>query len=658
MKARKPVGIVIVLLSCHWAVAQPLIRTQPTNMTVSLAGNAQFSVKATSTNPPITYQWWFKDTAVDAVANPSAATNLLSLTNVTLANGGPYFVVVSDKSGSATSQVATLVVDLLFTRIASGPLVTDKAHWHGAAWGDYDNDGDLDLFVIQAMDADRKNILYRNDGDGTFTKIIEPTLQNLVAANGGWTVSWGDFDNDGYLDLFITSGSGAKNALLRNRGDGTFQSIISGPGAEGSISDGGTWGDWDQDGDLDLFVTNSDLGRTAALNWLYLNQGNGAFVRATTNEVGCVASDRAMGNFGTCVDFDGDGLQDLFVSNLGGKSFLYRNPGGGRFDLRATNELVSESLPAMAFAWADYDNDGDLDVFVGMFDTSMPNRLYRNEGAGHFKNMSASEVGPPVQDRGHCGGVAWGDYDNDGFLDLFVANGLLNYVEKSFLYHNNGDGTFTRILDSTVAVDTGVAMGGYWVDYDQDGSLDLFVQEHGGDTAPRGSHRLYRNNGNTNSWLTVNCIGTRSARWGTGVKVRVQAVIRGKSLTQLRLIDAGATPWGGQSFEAHFGLGNATNVEVVRIEWPSGIVQELRDVAAKQRLTVTEPIRLQATGLGQFQFKSWKGQAFTIKASADLTAWNSIATVTNLTGTVEFTDPEAGLSEQRFYRVVTCYELF
>ncbi|MHC1766231.1 MAG: FG-GAP repeat domain-containing protein [Verrucomicrobiia bacterium] len=247
--------------------------------------------------------------------------------------------------------------------------------------------------------------------------------------------------------------------------------------------------------------------------------------------------------------FDGDGLQDLFVSNFGSKSFLYRNPGGGRFDLRATNELVSASLPAMAFAWADYDNAGDLDVFVGMIDTSLPSRLYRNEGSGHFKNMSASEVGPSVQDWGHRGGVAWGDYDNDGFLDLFVANGLLNYVEKSFLYHNNGDGTFTRILDCTVAVDTGVAMGGHWVDHDQVGSLDLFVQEHGGDTAPLGCHRLYRNNGELNAWLIVKCVGTSSPRFGTGAKLCVKATIRGNPMWQLRLIDAGGTPWGGQSFE-------------------------------------------------------------------------------------------------------------
>lgn len=133
--------------------------------------------------------------------------------------------------------------------------------------------------------------------------------------------------------------------------------------------------------------------------------------------------------------------------------------------------------------------------------------------------------------------------------------------------------------------------------------------------------------------------------------MRVKATIQGKTFWQLREISGGSGYCSQNDLRAHFGLGNATNVEIVRIEWPSGIVQELRKVPAKQILTVTEPVRLQATGLGQLQCKSWKGQAFTVKASADLTAWNAIATVTNLTGTVEFTDPEAALSTQRFYRV-------
>jgi len=190
-----------------------------------------------------------------------------------------------------------------------------------------------------------------------------------------------------------------------------------------------------------------------------------------------------------------------------------------------------------------------------------------------------------------------------------------------------------------------------WADFDNDGDLDLFVANGVYSSAPGESSFLYRNDGGTNNGLLVRLVGTVSNRSAIGAKVRVKATIKGKTFWQLREISGGSGYCSQNDLRAHFGLGNATNVEVLRIEWPSGIVQELRDVPAKQTLTVTEPVRLRATGLGQLQFKSWESQAFTIKASADLTAWNAIATVTNVTGTVEFTDPGAALVSTRFYRV-------
>jgi hypothetical protein len=274
------------------------------------------------------------------------------------------------------------------------------------------------------------------------------------------------------------------------------------------------------------------------------------------------------------------------------------------------------------------------------------NRLYRNDGPNGFVRITE---GPIVNDGGSSIGAAWGDYDNDGYLDLFVSN---TAGVNNCLYHNEGDGTFSKVTAGAVVNDGGWCWGCAWADYDNDGDLDLFVA-NGGYSPSGESCFLYRNDGGTNNWIHVRLVGTVSNRSAIGAKVRVKATIQGKTFWQLREISGGSGYCSQNDLRAHFGLGNATNVEVMRIEWPSGIVQELRDLPAKQILTVTEPVRLQATGLGQFQFKSWKGQAFTIKASADLTAWNSIATVTNLTGTVEFTDPEAGLLAQRFYRLVT-----
>jgi sugar lactone lactonase YvrE len=197
-------------------------------------------------------------------------------------------------------------------------------------------------------------------------------------------------------------------------------------------------------------------------------------------------------------------------------------------------------------------------------------------------------------------------------------------------------------------------MGAYWVDYDQDGFLDLFVQDHaGGSAAP---NHLYRNNGATNAWLTVKCVGTSSPRFGTGAKVHAYATSCGRPLWQLRLIDAGGTCWGGQSFEANFGLGDALVVDTLRIEWPSGLVQELHNIPAKQILTVTEPPRLiqvVRTNPTQIQLavKSWTGFQYRVEASSDLVHWEGLGLVTNLNGTIEIDDPQASSSPHRFYRL-------
>jgi hypothetical protein len=206
--------------------------------------------------------------------------------------------------------------------------------------------------------------------------------------------------------------------------------------------------------------------------------------------------------------------------------------------------------------------------------------------------MTEAEVGSLVSAANGCnGGAAWGDYDNDGDLDLFVTGGRLNQ-EKGFLYHNNGPAaggsTFRPVTIGSPVNDLSFANECAWVDYDQDGFLDLFVQDASIGASDLRQNRLYRNNGNANRWLTVKCVGTRSPRMGTGAKVRAKATIRGESTWQLRLIGVGGTSWSDMSDDAHFGLGDATQVEVLRIEWPSGIIQELTNVPSEQFLTVTE----------------------------------------------------------------------
>jgi hypothetical protein len=285
------------------------------------------------------------------------------------------------------------------------------------------------------------------------------------------------------------------------------------------------------------------------------------------------------------------------------------------------------------------------------------NRLYHNNGDGWFTNVNSGPMLVPPA-GGSSTGCAWGDYDNDGYLDLFVTS----YLGRNGLFHNNGDGTFTQVLagDPVNDGDPGIsdkACG--WVDYDNDGFLDLFVGRSG--VAPDGTDtvplppRLYHNNGNSNAWLVVKLIGTVSNRSAIGARVRARATIGGKTFWQLREI--GGADNSTVPLVAHLGLGQATNVEVLRIEWPSGAVQEFQNVPARKILTIIEPPRLVpdiTNAVPMFSLKGGRGFQYEIQASADLAAWAPISTVsiTNLNGTARVVDTNALGSARRFYRAV------
>jgi hypothetical protein len=389
---------------------------------------------------------------------------------------------------------------------------------------------------------------------------------------------------------------------------------------------------------------------------MYLNQGNGAFLKLTPEQVGRPLLDVGVWGGPSWADVDDDGWPDLLVKDVGVKDAggayrLYRNTGTGSFVSVGTGPLFTESNRLEYSTWVDYDNNGDLDLFcTGTF--APPNALFRNEGGWVFRKMTEAEVGPLVTD-GDGWGAAWGDYDNDGNLDVFVPKGAYSPA-KSSLFHNNGDGTFTQVTTGSPVNDIGYAIACDWVDYDQDGALDLFVFEQTWRPDPDQVRRprLYHNNGNTNRWLAVKCVGTSSPRLGTGAKVRALATIGGQPRWQLRLIDAGGTALAGQSWYAHFGLGDATKVDLLRIQWPSGIVQELRDVAVGQYLTVTEPARLAMARPAELGIQCWLGMQFRVEASSDLVNWTPLTTVTNVTGTPVYTDPGAASQRQRFYRAV------
>jgi enediyne biosynthesis protein E4 len=317
-------------------------------------------------------------------------------------------------------------------------------------------------------------------------------------------------------------------------------------------------------------------------------------------------------------------------------TFLYRNDGGGGFT-PLTNAITLDSGNVLLPTWADYDNDGKLDLFVGHYNST--SRVFHNEGEGVFTKM---EIGAARQNAFGT----WADVDNDGHLDLMISGGQSYDVRQQF-YHNNGDGTFTELTNIAPATYIGRFGTGIWADYDNDGFLDLFLPH----MRTMDNSLLFHNNGNSNHWLMVKLEGTVCNRAAIGAKVRVKATIGGKTFWQMREISGGN---GSMSdMRAHFGLGDATNAEITRVEWPSGQVTELHNVTSKQIVTIVEP-NLQAVGPStngaQLTLKGRIGSTYNISTCTDLAApnWQPWRSVTCTNSVMTITDTNA--VPWRFYR--------
>jgi hypothetical protein len=307
---------------------------------------------------------------------------------------------------------------VFFELVTSGPLVEERASTGGVSWIDYDGDGDEDVYVTNGYDVSaqspspQKNRLYRNDGGGLFAPVAAGSLVQDDGFSSGST--WGDFDNDGDADLFVPNQQDQENFLYRNDG-GTFVRLLdSDPARDGGHSYSAAWVDLDRDGLLDLFVSNGGLSHSGP-DFLYRNEGGGRFSRITAGAA--VTADGASGG-AVWGDYDNDGDQDLFVANRAGNNALYRNDGDWQLTLVEESPLGTDGAPALAADWGDMDNDGDLDLYVATM-YGMANLLYRNDGDGRF---TALEEGAAVLDAGHTYGVNWADCDNDGDLDLAVVN--------------------------------------------------------------------------------------------------------------------------------------------------------------------------------------------------------------------------------------------
>jgi enediyne biosynthesis protein E4 len=518
----------------------------------------------------------------------------------------------------------------------------------GVAWGDYDADGDLDVYVTST--GDWVGALYQNTGVGTFVRSTASPIATDTHHGAG--CAWADFDNDGGLDLFVADWETSSRLYLNNNGALTASLYEAGRRSLGVV-----WGDYDNDGYLDLFLPSGGFERfsTTRPDILYHNDGNGRLLRAPASVAGAVVETAESGIAAAWSDLDGDGLLDLFVVNHGQPNSLFLNTPAHQFVRVTEGSLVHDISNSSSCALGDYDNDGDVDIFVAngssypTQDQGQLNFIYRNDGGGKFSKIMD---GPVATDIGQSLGAAWADYDNDGWLDLFVANGE-SLDQDNFLYRNNGDGTFSRVLEGSPAKDGGYSVSCAWGDYDNDGFLDLIVANGALRIEPQVNF-LYRNGGNGNHWIRVKCVGTTSNRSGIGAKVRARATIGGKTFWQLREINSG-NGFCGNAIDAHFGLGDAEKVDVLRVEWPSGIVQELRDLAAGQFMTLLEPPRLESLAAGQLRLHGWRGQEFHIESSTDLRQWSPFQTVTSIdsTGVVPVTDAGVKGVIQQFYRTAS-----
>jgi hypothetical protein len=612
-------------------MGMPIITRQPAPSTnsVSLGASLTCRVTASSTNGPISYQWQFNTLPLSGATNGT-----LMLTNLQVSDAGSYVVIISDNDGSVESQPWFVDVDPTFTIITTSTLNLSGGA-SGAGWADFNNDGFPDLLIVGKGGG--TTMLCSNQHDGTFTRLAG---SSGIAGGGLGGAAWADFDNDGFLDVFV----GGANALYRNNGNGTFaKTAFPAPGISSYCA---SWADYDNDGFVDLIVGNY---YTGGLNALFHNNGNATFTKVLTN---IVATDKGNSQGLSWADYDNDGLPDLFVANTGGqRCFLYHNDGGGNFT-KITNSPVTTMAGNFACgAWGDYDNDGFPDLFVCGY--NQRHLLFHNNGDGTF--TSVTNAGPIVTDTGDDQSCAWADYDNDGFLDLFVTGGGPTHGMKDFLYHNNADGTFTRITRGSLVNDNGEGAAAAWADYNRDGFLDLFVSNFQNLSNGDKANYLYLNSGNSNHWLVIHCAGRISNRAAIGAKVRVKASIRGREMWQLREISGGGNYVSQSSLEAAFGLGDATQAEIVRIEWPSGAVQQLTNIAAKQYLTVNEPAKIKVEGFeGGDGFRlilvGGKGLVYALESSSDLTNWTSAGWVTNQTGSVAWTNNSSLNEDRRFFR--------
>lgn len=471
-----------------------------------------------------------------------------------------------------------------FIKITNGPAVNTPSDSRSVNWVDINNDGKQDLMITNGLNTGQNNFLYINMGNDNFAPIDSTqSIVNDMSPSDGAT--WADIDNDGDLDCFVATWYNKKNLLYLNNGNGTFTQIKTGTIVnEFCYSETASWGDYDNDGKLDIYITNSE---GAKRNFLYKGNGDSTFTKITNVSTTETFKSRTV----NWIDVDDDRDLDLFVTNEGNQKVnLYRNDSNGVFTKTITGVLPNISGETMSSSWEDVDNDGDLDVFLSNYDA--PNRLLKKENLGDYVIDTLWSNTTP-----YTFGSTFGDIDNDGDLDLFLSNAFGPGKLKNFLYMNNGEGVFTQNDTSILTVDSGWTYGCAFADYNNDGFLDLATANCFNKTQV---NSIYRNIPNGNAWFELDCIGTVSNRSAIGAKIKLKAIIHNKQVTQQRIISSVSGHNGQNMLRAHFGLGDATIIQELSIEWPSGI----KDVYQNARVdTIMKAFENVSLGINTHQKK-------------------------------------------------------
>ena len=532
--------------------------------------------------------------------------SLLLLTAGSAASQPPIFVDVTEEAG-------------IHFKHNSG--ATDHKHiietmGSGVVFFDYDTDGDVDLYFVQSGNVPQENpqpfgnVLYRNDGDGRFTDVTE--ISGTGDTEYGMAAAAGDIDNDGDLDLYIANFG--QDKLYRNNADGTFTDITEAAGIDNTL-----WGiaavyfDFDIDGDLDIFVVNylvyemsmpvstykgivgygHPRSYEGTADVLYRNNGDGTFTNIAET-AGVTNPVEGRGMAAVAWDYDKDGLPDIYVTNDTNRNFLYHNNGDGTF----TDESVfigvgyddrGTAEGSMGVDCADYDGDGWFDLIVA---NSEKATLYKNEEGLFFVDATADSglEQPTLPFVGFS--PLFLDYNNDGHLDIFCANGhpqdvieiLMDhetYAQRDQMFQNNGDGTYSDISETAGAYFSAELVGraAATADYDNDGDMDIVVMN-----SNQRAILLRNDGGNRKNWLGIKLVGTQSNRDGIGAKVTLTT----EDMTQIREVKSGSSYASGSDTRLLFGLGESQHVKKVSIVWQSGTLQELEDISTNQMLTIVE----------------------------------------------------------------------